>query len=375
MIDLDHALLRKLAEWSPAGVPITSVYLTVDGRRFPRRSDYEVRLDELLRRVRAQAAALERKSARSVDGDISAISAFVREEFDRGDTRGLAMFSAHGAGLWEDVRVPRPVRDRAVVGPQVDLLPLEHLLETSPSVCVALVDYEKARLFTVELGRIEEVSDVFDEVPGRHDQGGWAQMRMQRHVDDHRQQHLKHVAAALLRLLEDWAFDHLVLAGSQDVVAHLEPLLHDYLRRRVRARISLPIVASPDDVLARAVELGERLERQQERERVEALALVAGSGGRGVAGLGGTLAALAEGRVGELLVSIDLSVPGSVCPVCGRLTEHGSSCAACGASLVPVPDVVEAAVVQALRQGCRVESVIDPEALGALGGIGALLRF
>jgi len=68
---VDHSLLRKLAEWDPAGVPITSVYLTVDGRRYPRKSDYEVRLDELLRRARAQAEGL---------------------------SRGLALFSAHAAG-------------------------------------------------------------------------------------------------------------------------------------------------------------------------------------------------------------------------------------------------------------------------------------
>jgi peptide chain release factor subunit 1 len=303
------------------------------------------------------------------------MSAFVREEFERGDTRGLAMFSAHDAGLWEEVRAPRPVRDRAVVGPQAELLPLENLLETYRSLCVALVDYEKARLFVVELGRIEEASDVTDEVPGRHDQGGRAQLRRQRHIDDHRQQHLRHVADVLLRLLDDRGFDHLLLAGSQDVLSHLEPMLHDYLRRRVQARVTLPIIASADEVLARALEVGDELERRQERERIDALVGASETGVRGVAGLAGTLAALAEGRVGEVLVSIDLAAPGAVCPACGRLTEHGSECAACGTRLEPLPDVVEAAVAQAFRQGCRVETVVERDALGALGGIGALLRF
>jgi peptide subunit release factor 1 (eRF1) len=41
----------------------------------------------------------------------------------------------------------------------------------------------------------------------------------------------------------------------------------------------------------------------------------------------------------------------------------------------PVPDVVEEAVAQALRQGCRVETVLHPEGLAQYGGIGALLRF
>ena len=375
MTELDRALLRKLAKWAPAGVPITSVYLTVDGGRYPRKSDYEVRLGDLLRHGRAQAASLDRDQMRSVEADLSAMSVFVREGFERGDTRGLAMFSASAAGLREEVRVRRPVRDRAVVGPQAELLPLEYLLETYRSVCVALVDYEKARLFVAEFGRIDEVLDLSDEVPGRHGQGGWAQMRMQRHVDDHRQQHLRHVAGALLRLLDVRAFDHLVLAGSHDVLAGLEPLLHDYLRRRMRARIALPIVASADQVLARALEIGDEVERQEEREHIEALLRAAESGTRGVAGLADTLTALAEGRVGELLVPIELSAPGAACPACGRLAEHGSTCAACGARLEPVPDVVEAAVAQAFQQGCRVETVVERDALASVGGIGALLRF
>jgi hypothetical protein len=40
----------------------------------------------------------------------------------------------------------------------------------------------------------------------------------------------------------------------------------------------------------------------------------------------------------------------------------------------PVPDVVEAAVAQAFRRGCRVETV-NGAGLAPLGGIGALLRF
>jgi peptide chain release factor subunit 1 len=102
------------------------------------------------------------------------------------------------------------------------------------------VDYEKARIFVVELGRIDEVTDLRDDVPGRHDQGGWAQMRMQRHVDDHRTRHLKHVADALFSVSRRRPFDQLVLAGPAEAHRASDPLLHDYLRKLVRASITLP---------------------------------------------------------------------------------------------------------------------------------------
>ena len=56
MAELDRAFVRKLAEWAPGNTPVTSLYLSVDGRLYPRRVDYEIRLDDLLRRARDQAA-------------------------------------------------------------------------------------------------------------------------------------------------------------------------------------------------------------------------------------------------------------------------------------------------------------------------------
>jgi peptide chain release factor subunit 1 len=264
--ELDHSLLRKLAEWVPAGVPITSLYLTVDGRRFPRRRTTDP-LDELLQCSR-QDERHGYGAARSVS-DLGRMLEFAREEFERGVTRGLALFSSHDAGLWEEVRVPRPVRDRVVVGPQADLLPLESLLETYPSVCTALVDYEKARLFLLALGRIHEVHDVWDDVPNRHDQGGWAQMRMQRHVDDHRIKHVRRVADTLFRLWQTSAFEHLILAGAAEAHRDLEQELHDYLRRRVRAQLVLPMTAPAEEVRARSLAIEEELEREAERRRIE----------------------------------------------------------------------------------------------------------
>jgi peptide chain release factor subunit 1 len=377
MTNVDHSVVRKLARWDPNGVPITSVYLTVDGRRYPRKSEYERRLDELLRRARAQAEAegLSKEALRSVLGDLESMSSFVRDEFERGDTRGLALFSAKAAGLWEEVRLPRPVRDRATAASAADVLPLEQVLETYRPMCMALVDYEKARVFLSELGRVEEVTDVFDDVPGRHDQGGWSQMRMQRHVDDHRLRHLKRVAEALFQLLKTRPFDSLVLAGPAEARLDLEHTLHPYLKERVRAGLTLAMTATLDEVAARCLEVEEDLERRNEAAKVEALKAAAESGGKAVTGLPGTLAALAEGRAGEIMVSPDLSAPGFSCPSCGRLTDRGTRCPACGSKMEPVPDVVEEAVAQALRQGCRVETVLHPEGLAQYGGIGALLRF
>src|SRR6266540_6431393 len=257
--DLDRMFLRKLAEWQPDGVPVTSVYLGVDGRSMPRKQDYELRLEDLLRRVREQAGTLSQRARRSVECDAGRIRDFVRGAFVRAGNRGLAMFSANGAGLWETVAVPRPVPNRAVVAPHPDLAPLEGLLEAHESFCTVLVDSAKARIFLAALGRIEERTDLDEEAVRRHDQGGWAQARLQRHADDLRRKHLRRTAEALFEFSQRRPFDHLILAGPEEVVTEFERELHHYLLPKVRDRVSLPVTATANEVLQRSLALEEEM--------------------------------------------------------------------------------------------------------------------
>lgn len=375
MTELDQTLVRRLAEWSPGDVPVTSLYLSVDGRRLPRKVDYELRLDEALRRARELGANLDKRASASVAGDCAAIISFVHERFERGSTRGLALFASSSNGLWEDVEIPRPVRNQVDVGPSANVLQLEAVLETYPTTCTTLVDHQHARLFLAHIGRIEEISEVSDDVPNRHDQGGLAQMRLQRHVDDHRQKHLKHVAEELFRLQERRHFDHLVLAGATDVVAELERELHDYVGKRVRARIVLPMTASAQEVLDRSLVLDEELEAHREREEAERLLEAVAARRGAVGGLDGVLDAVWEARAGELLVDHELRHSGSICGTCGRLASTNGACSACRGRTEAVPDVVETGVAVALRQGCRIETITQDGLLAEVGGIGAFLRF
>jgi peptide chain release factor subunit 1 len=348
MRTLDRQLLRELADWSTDGFPVTSVYLDVDGRRYPRRTDYLVRLEDHLRK--AVNGSFPKDHRRSVEADVEEIRRFVNERFERDWTRGLALFSCSGVGLWEDVGLPQPVRDRVAVAQRPHLLPLEALLESFETFCTALVDRGKARFFMTVGGQIQEVSEVLDDVPGWHDQGGWAQARLQRHIEDHVQRHLKHVAETLLRLKQRRGFDQLVLAGPEEAVTELERELHDYVRRTVLDKVSLPMASSADDVLAHAVELERDLEERREREATERLVSEVKAGtGRATGGFEDTLVALEANRVDTLVLASDLRGSGVRCTRCGHLAVAGDVCAVCGGPVEGVPDLVEEAVEAALR--------------------------
>jgi peptide chain release factor subunit 1 len=375
----DRERIRTLAGWDTGGLPVTTLYLDVDGRRRPRRRDYVRRADDLAGVACDEARRLGRDAHRSGCGDAKRIRSFVSDGLDRrGSVRGLALFSCSGAGLWEDVELSQPVRDVVRVATRPHLLPLEALLEMAETFCTVLVDRERARIFMSSLGEIEEVSRLLDDVPGRHDQGGWAQARLQRHIEDHVQRHLKHVADILLRIQRRRPFDHLVLAGPEEAVAALEQDLHDYARRRILGRVSLPMRASADDVLDRIMHLEVELETRRESEAVRRLLSEAASGtGRAVTGMGGTLTALEANRAEVLVLAEQLRAGGVRCERCGHLASAGPDrpCVSCGGPVVEVPDLVEEAVELALRQRSRVETVADGDPLAEVGGVGALLRF
>jgi peptide chain release factor subunit 1 len=373
---VDRQVVLRLAKWETGGMPVTTMYLDVDGRRHPRRGDYLRRGEDLARQACDEADRSDRAAFGSVCRDVQRITTYLTERFDRkGSVRGLALFSCSAAGLWEAVSVPQAVRDRIVVGPRPHVLPLEAIVEMAETFCTVIVDREKARILVSSLGEIEEVSKILDEVPGRHDQGGWAQRRLQRHIEDHVQRHMKHVADVLLRLHQGRGFDRLVLAGPEEAVAELERELHDYVRRTIAGRVTLPMSASTDEVLDQAMAIERDREERRERETVERILGEASAGtGRAVAGMPPTLAALEENRVDILAVRDGLEAAGVRCGSCGHLATAGSRCEVCGFPTAEVPDLVEEAVEAALRRRCRVETVHDGP-LERAGGIGALLRY
>ncbi len=372
MSQLDRGLLRRLAEWPTGGAPVYSLYLDVDGRHAPRRKDYLARAMELCRQLGERATTFVREDVRPDVPlrDTSRMMLFLERDFERGDTRGVAMFSCAPAGLWKVITVARPLPDRAAVADGPYLLPLESLVETYESFCTVLVDRSRARIFLAELGTIEERSEVFDAVPRRHDQGGRAQARLQRHADELAERHLRHVADVLFDFHRQKGFDRLILAGPDEAVHDLERLLHDYLRQRVVARETLAVTASVDDVLQRSLAVEERCEALRERKVLERLHAEAAAGRGAVLGLPDTLAALAEGRVRTLVVPLSEVVGGVRCEACGRLAPAAKRCPTCGGPVHPVPDLIEAASGDALRGGSSVEALSNGS-----NTVGALLRF
>lgn len=370
MTTITDETLRTLTGFRADGVPVTSCYLDVDGRRLLTQREIEQELDGVLRAARARA-----NGTSSVHRDLARIESYVKGGFDRSRVRGLALFSCAERDLWEVVALPVRVRSRVVVNEQPALGQLEAIAEVQRRFGVLLVDRQRARMFVFELDELVERTEEVDELPRDYDVRGERERGdVSGHVDDLVAQHVRRAAALAFDVFQEQGFEHLCLGAPDDLVGDVEAALHPYLRERLAPRITVTPQASLGAISAAVAELEEVTERQRETAMVNRLLDVAGAGGKAVLGLVDVLAALAERRVEHLVVSDDFAQEGWRCETTGALLAvrpHRDD----DASLRPVQDVVEEAIDDTLAQGAKVEMVVGNADLDVHGRIGALLRY
>jgi peptide chain release factor subunit 1 len=369
---LSEESIRNLASFKAPDRPVVTAYLDVDGKRWPRFQDVESRLEHLVRGAIDGAAANGHKSAIP---DLERILQHVRRGLDRSRTRGLALFSC-GDALWETFELPVRVKDHLVVNQSPHVRQLETVVDNYPGLGMLLVDKQRARMFVFELTRLVDKSELFDELPRNEDEPGELDRGEPRgHLEEAARRHVKRAAAVAFETWKQHPFDHLVISAGPEVIHDLETDLHSYLKDRVAARVTLPANSPESAIVAAALEVEERLEREKEAGIVARMREGAGAGRGGVAGLDATLAALCERRVDTLIVSDGFEAEGWRCGSCLLLSAKGRTCSRCDGEMTFVDDIVEEAVEEALLQSCHVEMVVGNADLDVAGRIGALLRF
>ena len=353
--------VRSLAQFRAERGRALSLYLDLDPSTTPTTAELDSRISSLLSRAREEAHAVELArgarsgSARTWRGSRSSSTS----EFERNGARGLALFSDGPDGLWRVVELPEPVEDGLSVGEELNLAPLAPLLGRQEAL-VAFVGREQGLVLALRGGRLEPVAEQFDEVEGRHSQGGWSQARFQRHIEHLVQEHLKDVALRVERELRKGGSRPLVLVGTEETTASFRDQLSVEAQSAVvgvRARGGArdrrrSCSSSSRPCWTRLLPRGERdvLERWREA--------VAREEGRGAAGWEATLVAASDGKVACLVFSEGAAHGAVRCQECGRLDASGETCPLDGAVLEPLADGLDAAIRRVLAFGG--DLVADP---------------
>jgi peptide chain release factor subunit 1 len=368
-----RADVERLVRFDTRGARILSVYLDLDPERQVTGS-YRIVLEDL---VKAAREPLDKDQKRDLDAEAARVQEWLQEERPR--PRGVAVFSSSAAGLWATFRLAAPPPDRLSFDIHPLVTPLLGLIEDLERYVVALVDKESARLLLVFEGRIEAVEAFTDDVPGKHDQGGPARARLQRHHEDHVVRHVKRVVQALSELLGQRAFDRLILAGPEEATTEVRQRLPLELARRLVTTIPAEMFATDADILKMTLEVEQKAELEREESLVTAVIDGARSNGPGACGTSATLEAVWLRQVLSLVLADGLTATGSECPVDGRLyQEPPRPCPMCGTETHPVADIVDRAAQLTLEHDGDGESVHEragQRLRDACDGMGAVLRF
>src|SRR5205085_960940 len=161
----------------------------------------------------------------SLRSDFDRIRLYFEREFSRDGARGVAVFCAGLDNVWRPLPLTESVPDEARVNREFYLTPLVPLVGRGEGALVAVVGRERGDVYRLRGGRLEELVERFDEQPRRHDQGGWAQARMQRHIDNLAEEHMRDVAEELDRQLRRLGHPRVVVVCSEENRAEFSGLL------------------------------------------------------------------------------------------------------------------------------------------------------
>ncbi len=368
---IDEATVRSLAtrEGDPA---VVSLYLDVDGRRHPRPSDYESNLEGLIRSARQMTKVRGRRTATTLAADLTRIADWSAQGFDRSTTRGVAVFSASGQGLFEAFVLPEAVRDQVAIGPTPDVAQLIMLLASRSPALLVVADHQSSRLLRLGSGEPEELEAPTDEMERQVDTDVELGSFEHRH-EEHARQHLRRVAHAVTDELGRRPASHVVLGGTPDVIAQLESFLPKSVLALVAGQVALPPRTPVDDLASAGEDVVRRAWRRRQHDMAESLRDRASEGEAAVRGLALTLEALATGQVETLVVEDGFTAPGARCGNCRALTAGDGPCPVCGSAAMPVDNVVDAAVSDAFVRHVALE-FCERGDLGDAGHIGAFTR-
>ena len=370
---INRKQILELVHFKAGSNFVISFYMGV-GVYKARKKAFEIEAKDLIREAINKAHPPNGEMER-VREDARRVLSFIKMDF-KGKARGLAIFSCKEAGLWQVYRLPVEVPEVCVVGHVPYVSPMLKLVDESRKYCVVVADREKARIFSMYMGKITEGADLFEVVPGMHKQGGWAQARFQRHIDDHVNRHLKNVADAIFQYYKTEGFGHLIIGGPPEVRTRLSRILHSYLQRLVAGSIGVDVMANPDEILRLAREIEQKTEERDQADIVGRVLSGSAQGHPTVTGLKENLKALRAGRVHTLVLVEGMPMSGAFCAKCGSIEEaDAEACDACETALSQTEDVSDRLATLAVEHDSEVKYVRGGLGLEKHDGVGSILRW
>jgi peptide subunit release factor 1 (eRF1) len=366
--------LQQLTTLSSSEFPFLSIYVdwTTDssGKR-PALRVVEEALDAL-----AASVAGEPDKRESFAMDRERIATYLNQAAPR-EARGLAIFACAGENIWQALALQIAVETQTYADRYPHVFELARICDDYETYAVLLADGQHSNIFVFALREAELAGETeANEQISRHDQGGQAQMLLQRRTANVIRAHHKDTAAELDRVIDEYNIQHLIVSTNDSVKGSLmgelsqkaKDLLVDTVNFDKGAVNEAQILAALDPIM-------HEVERRQEAAAIARLEEQNYAGGLAVAGVNATAQALVKGQVHTLIISQGFQMAGGECPNCGLLRAgKRQKCPLDGSDMQPV-ELREAFTARAIQTSADVQVIEQSDYLDQYEGVGALLRY
>jgi peptide chain release factor subunit 1 len=368
VIMLSESDLRELLDFSP-DQPVLSIYLN----RLPNEGNadaHKLRLRNMLKDLPLRQ-------------DVAVLEHFFDHEYDWSG-RSIAVFSCSSKEFFRAYPQAVSIPDQVYVGDRPVVKPLVDVMDAFGGYGVVLVDKQGARLFFFHLGELREQEGVLGEevrhtkrggasaLPGR--KGGMAGQT--HYADEVIERNMKETVDFAMHFFEENHVRRVLIGGTEENNALFRGHLPKAWQSLVVGTFHMSMTASHTEVLNKAMQIGMEAEELRETHLVETAITTAAKGNGGTIGIDATLTAIHNRQVQTLLVSEGYHTPGYHCKGCGYLTTlELDSCPFCSSVFEKLPDAVEHAVTDTMKNGGVIEVIHYVTALSQAGKIGAILRY
>ncbi len=373
--------LKKVLNYNEVEKFVISLYLPVDSLNYMKQ-EYTTRLNSMIVEKRANIegdANYSKNQKKNIIELLDKIKNYINKSFIPGSTKTLLLYAGEG-GLWIEVKLPFSLTGKIIIDPKPHTKVLRSLLSSVIRYGILIIDREKAQIYSVYLGEIDEylgafISDVPPKVNFRR-QAAFKEKNILSRIEEKLHHFFKSVDESTLELLRQGKFDNLILAGRKELLSQFKNYMHSFLQQKYIG----DILAEPDDpphiIKDKAEALIRRFETDFKNDLIDRLLDEYNPNRMGVLGVEAVINSLMLEQVKTLVYDVGFHTGGYVCGGCGFLTiAERAECPYCKGKLIYYSDITDEIIEVALDQNCEIFDVDGNQRLIDAGGIGAVLRF
>jgi peptide subunit release factor 1 (eRF1) len=279
-----------------------------------------------------------------------------------------------------EVKLPVTLSGRIIIDPKPHTQVLRSLLNSIIRYGILIIDREKAQIYSMYLGEINEyigafISDVPPKVNFKR-QAALMEKKILSRIEEKLHHFFRVIDENTLELLRKGKFDHLILAGKKNLLSQYKNYMHSFLQQRYIG----DILAEPDDppqvIRDKAEGLITEFEADFKNNLIDRLLDEYNPNRLGILGVEAVINSLMLEQVKTLIYDSNFQTEGYVCDECRFLTvTKREECPYCKGKLLHYSDITDEIIEIALDQKCEIFSVEGNQRLIDAGSIGAVLRF